>query len=99
MPKGSYLINTARGEIVVEAALADALRAGHLGGAAIDVFAEEPFPAASAYVGVPNLILSPHVSGVTRDSNLRISTLVADNIRRALKGEPPTVADAAANAK
>ncbi len=99
MPKGSYLINTARGEVVVETALADALRAGHLGGAAIDVFAEEPFPAGSAYVGVPNLILSPHISGVTRDSNLRISTLVADNVRRALKGEPTTVTDAAANAK
>ncbi|MBM3580810.1 MAG: hydroxyacid dehydrogenase [Alphaproteobacteria bacterium] len=99
MPKGSYLINTARGEVVVEAALADALRSGHLGGATIDVFAEEPFPAGSRYVGVPNLILTPHISGVTNESNLRISTLVADNVRRFLKGEPLTVADAAADAK
>jgi (S)-sulfolactate dehydrogenase len=99
LPKGAYLINTARGEIVVEAALAEALRSGHLGGAAIDVFAEEPFPAGSAYVGVPNLILSPHVSGVTIESNVRISTLVADNIRRFLKGEALTVADAARAAR
>lgn len=96
LPKGAYLVNTARGEIVDEAALAAALTSGHLAGAAIDVFAEEPFPANSRYVGVPNLILSPHVSGVTRESNLRISMLVAENIRRALRGETPTVADAAA---
>lgn len=99
LPKGAYLINTARGEIVVEKALADALRSGHLAGATIDVFAEEPFPAGSLYVGVPNLVLSPHVSGVTAESNRRISTLVAENVRRFLKDEKPTVADAAANAK
>jgi (S)-sulfolactate dehydrogenase len=99
LPKGAYLINTARGEIVVETALAEALRSGHLAGATIDVFAAEPFPAQSLYVGVPNLILSPHVSGVTVESNLRISTLVAENVRRALMGETPTVADAAANAR
>ena len=99
LPKGAYLINTARGEVVVESALAAALRSGHLAGATIDVFAEEPFPAQSAYLGVPNLILSPHVSGVTRESNLRISTLVAENVQRALKGEKPSVADAAANAR
>jgi (S)-sulfolactate dehydrogenase len=99
LPKGAYLVNTARGEIVDEAALAAALTSGHLAGAAIDVFAEEPFPANSGYVGVPNLVLSPHVSGVTRESNLRISLLVAENVRRALGGETPTVADAAASAR
>lgn len=99
LPKGAYLVNTARGEIVVESALAGALRSGHLAGATIDVFAEEPFPAGSLYVGVPNLILSPHVSGVTTESNLRISTLVAENVRRALKGEKPSVADAAASGR
>ena len=48
---------------------------------------------------MPNLVLSPHVSGITRDSNLRISLLVAENVRRALKGETPSVADAAAGAR
>ena len=99
LPQGAYLVNTARGEVVVESALAAALSSGHLAGAAIDVFAAEPFPAQSIYVGVPNLVLSPHVSGVTRDSNLRISLLVAENVRRALKGETPSVADAAARAR
>ncbi len=99
LPERAYLINTARGEVMVESALAAALRSGHLAGATIDVFAEEPFPANSAYVGVPNLILSPHVSGVTHESNLRISMLVAENVRRFLAGEKPTVADAAASAK
>jgi (S)-sulfolactate dehydrogenase len=98
LPRGGYLINTARGEIVVESALAEALRSGHLAGATIDVFAEEPFPAGSLYVGVPNLILSPHVSGVTKESNRRTGTLVAENVRRVLEGEKPSVADAAANA-
>lgn len=98
LPQGAYLVNTARGEVVVESALAAALLSGHLAGATIDVFAEEPFPAQSIYVGVPNLILSPHISGVTRESNLRISLLVAENVRRALKGQTPTVADAAASA-
>ncbi|MEK7245128.1 MAG: NAD(P)-dependent oxidoreductase [Pseudomonadota bacterium] len=99
LPKGAYLVNTARGEVVDEAALAAALHSGQLAGATIDVFAQEPFPAQSLYVGVPNLVLSPHVSGVTRDSNLRISLLVAENVRRALKGETPSVADAAASAR
>ncbi len=99
LPKGAYLVNTARGEVVVESALAAALRTGHLAGATIDVFAAEPFPAQSLYLGVPNLILSPHVSGVTAESNLRISLLVAENVRRALTGEAPSVADAAAGAR
>ena len=99
LPKGSYLINTARGEVVVEEALAQALGSGHLAGATIDVFAQEPFPARSPYVGLPNLILSPHVSGVTHESNLRISMMVAENVQRALRGEKPSVADAAASAR
>ena len=87
MRKGAILINTARGGIVDEQALADALRSGHLGGAAVDVFTAEPIDHATAAVfqGVPNLILTPHVAGVTLESNARISTVTVDNVLRELK--------------
>ncbi len=80
MKPGAVLINTARGGIVDEAALADALRGGRLAGAALDVFDTEPLPAGSCLEGVPNLILTPHIGGVTRESNVRVSTLVADKV-------------------
>ena len=87
MRKGAILINTARGGIVDERALADALRAGHLGGAAVDVFTTEPIDGATAGVfrDVPNLILTPHVAGVTLESNARISTVTVENVLRELK--------------
>ena len=86
MKPGAILINTARGGIVDESALAKALRNGHLGGAAIDVFASEPIDDATAalFSGVPNLILTPHVAGVTKQSNERISAVTAENVLRAL---------------
>ncbi len=67
-------------------ALAEALRAGRLGGAALDVFATEPLPAGSALADCPSLLLTPHVAGVTRESNLRVSMLVADQVAAALEG-------------
>ena len=84
MKAGAVLINTARGGIVDEAALAAALRSGHLGGAALDVFEAEPLPAGSALVGVPNLILTPHIGGVTFESNERVSSLIAERVIRFL---------------
>jgi (S)-sulfolactate dehydrogenase len=84
MKKGAALINTARGEIVDEAALADALKAGHLSGAAIDVFAREPLGPGSVYSGVPNLILSPHIAGGTVESAKRRGSLIADAVADAL---------------
>ena len=84
MKRDAILVNTARGGIVDEAALAAALKAGAIAGAAIDVFQTEPLPAGSPLAGCPNLILTPHIAGVTRESNVRVSTLVADKVAAAL---------------
>lgn len=82
----AVLINAARGGIVDEAALAAALTAGRLGGAALDVFETEPLdPAAGAiFRGVPNLILTPHIAGVTDESNVRVSEVTARAVAAAL---------------
>jgi (S)-sulfolactate dehydrogenase len=84
MKLGAVLINTSRGDIVDEAALADALRSGHLGGAAIDVFGAEPLPVTTHFDGCPNLVLTPHIAGVTSESNERVSALIADRVLQAL---------------
>ncbi|SEP34059.1 (S)-sulfolactate dehydrogenase [Methylobacterium sp. UNC300MFChir4.1] len=85
MPKGAILINAARGGVVDEAAVAQALRSGHLGGAALDVFDREPLDAAGAvFADVPNLILTPHIAGVTQESNVRVSAVTAQAVRRHL---------------
>ena len=80
MQEGAYLINTARGGIVDELALAQSLKSGKLGGAALDVFAVEPAKDLSHFVGVPNLILTPHVAGVTEESNDRVSSMIAREV-------------------
>jgi (S)-sulfolactate dehydrogenase len=84
MKSGACLINTARGGIVDEKALADRLRSGRLGGAAIDVFETEPAKDLSHFVGIENLILTPHVAGVTHESNARVSQMIADEVNRFL---------------
>jgi len=84
MKPGAILINSARGGMVDEAALAAALHAGHLRAAVLDVFEDEPLKAGSGLVGVPNLFLTPHVSGVTAESNERVSAVTVANVRRVL---------------
>jgi (S)-sulfolactate dehydrogenase len=71
---------------VDEAALADALRVGRLAAAMLDVFEHEPLPPGSPLQGVPNLVLTPHIAGVTVESNQRASAVTAAKVRRILEG-------------
>lgn len=84
MKAGAVLVNTARGGIVDEVAVAEALRQGRLGGAALDVFDAEPLKQAPHFEGCPNLVLTPHIAGVTTESNERLSSLIADKVLQAL---------------
>jgi (S)-sulfolactate dehydrogenase len=84
MKRDAVLINTARGGIVDEAALAAMLREGRLCGAALDVFDQEPLPAGSPLAGAPRLILTPHIAGVTVEANERVSALIAERVEAAL---------------
>jgi (S)-sulfolactate dehydrogenase len=102
MKRGAVLINTARGGIVDEDALAQALRGGTLAGAALDVFEVEPHPASPRWhgidgnggcdgdrVGPPRLLLTPHIAGVTAESNQRVSFMVAERVAECLERGAP----------
>lgn len=85
---GALLINTARGGVVDETALIEAIRRGQVAGAALDVFADEPLSeeSGSLFAGVPNLLLTPHIAGVTVQSNVRVSSMIADRVAQHLLG-------------
>lgn len=82
MKTGAIVINAARGGVIDDAALAKALHRGQIAGAALDVFETEPLTrdAAQIFAGIQNLILTPHIAGVTNDSNIRVSAMIADHV-------------------
>lgn len=89
MPKGSFLINVARGAVTVEDDVVAALESGHLGGAAIDVFAEQPLPADHPFFSFDNVILTPHLAGITEESMERMGVGAVEETLRVLKGDLP----------
>lgn len=88
MQKGAIFINTARGPIVDETSLVEALTSGHLGGAGLDVYAVEPVAADSPLLRLENVVLTPHMAAHTDDA-LRAMSLVAEDVLRVLKGQEP----------
>ena len=88
MPEGSYVVNAARGGVLDEDALLDAVRSGRLAGAALDVYATEPLPADSPLRKEDRILLSPHAGGATREAQGRLIAVVVENVRRAVSGEP-----------
>ena len=89
MKPGAMLINTARGGLVDEAALAAALADGTIAAAGVDVFETEPLPADSPLTGLDNVILSNHQAWYTEESSVELATKAARNISEVLSGRPP----------
>ena len=84
MKHGACIVNTARGGVLDETAMAEALASGRLRAAALDVFEDEPLPAHSPLAGVPNLYLTPHIAGLTEEADVRTGELVASRVRSVL---------------
>jgi len=89
MKQGAILVNVARGPVVDEVALVDALRSGHLGGAALDVFTRQPLPGDHPLLGFDNVIVTPHMAGITEDSMERMGAGAAAEAIRVLAGDLP----------
>jgi phosphoglycerate dehydrogenase-like enzyme len=88
LPRGAHVINVGRGELVDEPALVTALESGHVGGAALDVFAVEPLETESPLWRLPNVIVTPHTAGRTPISAHRAAEIFTDNLGRFARGEP-----------
>jgi len=88
MRPGAYIVNIGRGEVIDESALIEALKAGKIGGAGLDVFEKEPLPKESPIWDLENVILTPHMSGANRGYLDKACALFADNIRRFAAGQP-----------
>ncbi|MCY0093448.1 2-hydroxyacid dehydrogenase [Hoeflea ulvae] len=89
MKKGAYIVNTTRGEVLDYDALYDALKSGHLSGAALDTFDPEPPPADWPLLRLPNVTLSPHIAGASRYSVTKAAVMIAEDVSRILDGQPP----------
>lgn len=91
MPRGSYVVNTARGGLIDEAALLDAIRSGQLAGAGLDTFAVEPLTADHPFIGEPKIVMTPHIGGVTRQASARVGLEAVQGIFQVLHGQavPP----------
>lgn len=87
MKKGAILINVARGSVIDEQALAEALISGHLAGAGLDVFENEPLPPNSPLWHMPNVVITPHVGGLSERTRQRVFERFLENLRRFLAGE------------
>ena len=90
MRKGAILVNASRGPVVDEQALLAALESGHLGGAGLDVFEQEPTPADNPLRRLENVFFSPHVAGYTVEAEARVLEVVRDNLIKVLDGEEPS---------
>lgn len=90
MKPGSYLINTSRGGLIDEAALADAVMRGHLAGAAVDVLRKQGVNNGSPLIGVPGIIVTPHMASLAREANERVAMSTAQSLVAVLRGERPT---------
>ena len=88
MRPGAYIVNIGRGEVIDESALIEALKAGKIGGAGLDVFEKEPLPKESPIWDLENVILTPHMSGANRGYMDKACALFADNLRRFAAGQP-----------
>jgi phosphoglycerate dehydrogenase-like enzyme len=88
MKPGAYIVNTARGGLIDEAALLEALRSKHLAGAALDVFEQEPMPRSHPLYELPNVVLTPHISAGTRDALAAKMAALFANVERFFRGEP-----------
>ena len=88
LPAGAFVVNAARGGVLDEVALLEAVRSGHLAGAALDVYATEPLPADSPLRAEDRILLSPHAGGATREAQGRLIGAVIANMGKAVSGQP-----------